>query len=478
MLCVDKTGTLTANQLELELILPLEGEEARARAAVALMVASSAALNKTSEAIAAAAPAAGRAAIAEVPFSSARKWSAVSLPPGDEPGAAAGRHLRHGRTDLPAALPRRERRGVARHRVPRGPPRRAGQARAAGRLEPGRATLSDEGDASVLPADSRPYALIVLRDVLRAGRRRDPGALPRDGRGRARHLRRRPGHRGHAGASGRAGHQSRRRLRPRAGGHGRRPLPPRGRADGGLRAHHARAQGAARGHLPRPGPLRGHDRRRRQRRALPEAFQPRHRHGQRQPGHAGRGRPHPHRRRLLGPGVGHRRGPAHPQRHAGHPARLPDAHPVAGHAHRLGARHRLLPGRPAQRLGHHALHGRHPDGAAGHLGPTGACAPRDPAADAGSLRRAAGGRGLLPGPAGGRDGAAHGRSRRRSRPHRPDAAWSPSPGRRSPPSSSASACCCCSSWSRRTAPWPSSSRSRRTGGRPGWRWSWPSPSWS
>ncbi len=127
MLCVDKTGTLTANQLELEQIVPLEGEEARARAAVALMVASSAALNKTSEAIAAAAPAAGRAPIEEAPFSSARKWSAVSLPPGDEPDAVAGRHVCHGRTDLPAALPRRERCGVAQHRGASWPttPRRA-----------------------------------------------------------------------------------------------------------------------------------------------------------------------------------------------------------------------------------------------------------------------------------------------------------------------------------------------------------------
>ena len=49
------------------------------------MVASSAALNKTSEAIAAAVRApgtsvAGRTPIAEASFSSARKWSAVSLP--------------------------------------------------------------------------------------------------------------------------------------------------------------------------------------------------------------------------------------------------------------------------------------------------------------------------------------------------------------------------------------------------------------
>ena len=50
-LCVDKTGTLTANQLELDQVLPLEGDVASARARVGLMVASGRATNKTSEAI-------------------------------------------------------------------------------------------------------------------------------------------------------------------------------------------------------------------------------------------------------------------------------------------------------------------------------------------------------------------------------------------------------------------------------------------
>jgi cation-transporting ATPase E len=167
MLCVDKTGTLTANKLDLELILPLEGEEARARAAVALMVASSAALNKTSEAIAVAAPAAGRAAIAEAPFSSARKWSAVSLPPGDEPGAAPGGTYAMG---APTFLQRylavsdaewRHIESLVAHHAG------LGKRVLLAAWSPDVATLSDEGDASVLPADSRPYALIILRDVLR-----------------------------------------------------------------------------------------------------------------------------------------------------------------------------------------------------------------------------------------------------------------------------------------------------------------------
>jgi cation-transporting P-type ATPase E len=167
MLCVDKTGTLTANQLELEQIVPLEGEEARARAAVALMVASSAALNKTSQAIAAAAPAAGRAPIEEAPFSSARKWSAVSLPPGDEPDAVSGGTYAMG---APTFLRRylavsdaewRNIEGLVAHHAAQG------MRVLLAAWSPDTTTLVDEGDASVLPGDSRPYALIVLRDVLR-----------------------------------------------------------------------------------------------------------------------------------------------------------------------------------------------------------------------------------------------------------------------------------------------------------------------
>ncbi len=167
MLCVDKTGTLTANLLELEQILPLEGDEAHARTAVALMVASSAALNKTSEAVAAAVPATGRVPITEAPFSSARKWSAVCLPPGDEPTASPGGTYAMG---APTFVRRylgvsdaewRNIEGIVAHH--------AGQGKRVllACWSPDTTTLADEGDASILPADSRPYALVILRDVLR-----------------------------------------------------------------------------------------------------------------------------------------------------------------------------------------------------------------------------------------------------------------------------------------------------------------------
>jgi cation-transporting ATPase E len=186
-LCVDKTGTLTANRLELDQVVPLEGDEAAARARIALMVGSSSALNKTSEAIAAAiagpggkvqdasgpdrdaaaGEVQGRTPGAEAPFSSARKWSAVCLPDGDSPGALPGgtyclgaptflrRYLAVTAEEWNAieAL-------VASHAA-------KGMRVLLAAYSPDRSTLTDEGDASVLPPDSKPYALVILRDLLR-----------------------------------------------------------------------------------------------------------------------------------------------------------------------------------------------------------------------------------------------------------------------------------------------------------------------
>jgi len=167
MLCVDKTGTLTTNQLELDQVLPLEGDEGTARSAVALMVASSAALNKTSEAVAAAISAPGRIPIAEAAFSSARKWSAVSLPPSEMPGEApAGTYSMGAPTFLKRYLAVSDAEWkniesiVAHHAA-------SGLRVLLAAYSPDTKSLSDEGDASVLPKDSRPYAIVVLRDLLR-----------------------------------------------------------------------------------------------------------------------------------------------------------------------------------------------------------------------------------------------------------------------------------------------------------------------
>lgn len=87
VLCLDKTGTLTTNQINLQSVYPIGMSEAELRSQLGDIAASTGSLNKTSEAIALACPGKVRSPVAEIPFSSARKWSATILnengiPPG------------------------------------------------------------------------------------------------------------------------------------------------------------------------------------------------------------------------------------------------------------------------------------------------------------------------------------------------------------------------------------------------------------
>ncbi len=165
-LCVDKTGTLTANQLELDQVLPLEGDETSARAKVGLMVASGRATNTTSEAIGEAVHGIAREPLMEVPFSSKRKWSAVAVPAGVSPShPALGTYSMGAPTfirqylDISDAQWRNIQALVAHHAA-------RGMRVLLAAYSPS-TTIEDEGDDSTLPADSRPYAIVVLRDLLR-----------------------------------------------------------------------------------------------------------------------------------------------------------------------------------------------------------------------------------------------------------------------------------------------------------------------
>jgi cation-transporting ATPase E len=90
VLCLDKTGTLTANALSVDSVVGLGGAtEDEVIAAAATLAACATSRNQTSEAIAKRWPSVPHALVAEVPFSSARKWSAVSLAEGDVTGVLA-----------------------------------------------------------------------------------------------------------------------------------------------------------------------------------------------------------------------------------------------------------------------------------------------------------------------------------------------------------------------------------------------------
>jgi cation-transporting P-type ATPase E len=79
-MCFDKTGTLTDNRIRLDAVEPAPGRsEEEVRALLGAMAASAGARNSTMQAIAEGVPAEAEPVVAEVPFASVRKWSAVQL---------------------------------------------------------------------------------------------------------------------------------------------------------------------------------------------------------------------------------------------------------------------------------------------------------------------------------------------------------------------------------------------------------------
>jgi cation-transporting ATPase E len=79
ILCLDKTGTLTANKLRMETIVPIDGSLDDLKSLLGDYAVSVTAGNKTTEAIVTATEGTKHAINDEVPFSSARKWSAISF---------------------------------------------------------------------------------------------------------------------------------------------------------------------------------------------------------------------------------------------------------------------------------------------------------------------------------------------------------------------------------------------------------------
>jgi cation-transporting ATPase E len=79
VLCLDKTGTLTTNQLQLQSIYPIGISEAKLQQLLGDYGANTTSPNRTSEAIAYAFTGNPRTVKAEVPFSSARQWSGIAF---------------------------------------------------------------------------------------------------------------------------------------------------------------------------------------------------------------------------------------------------------------------------------------------------------------------------------------------------------------------------------------------------------------
>ncbi len=171
VLCLDKTGTLTANRLQVQAIAGLGGAREDAVAeALAALAASATSRNRTTEAIAARWPGASRALAREVPFSSARKWSAVAFaePPEGAPGVVALGAPTFMRGSL-ATGPDGEPAGwdELTRRTSSWTDRGLRVLLVATHDDPGALPEQDDEAAAVLPAGMRAVGLVALADELR-----------------------------------------------------------------------------------------------------------------------------------------------------------------------------------------------------------------------------------------------------------------------------------------------------------------------
>lgn len=156
--CADKTGTLTANKLALTAIEPIGVlTEDEVRSMLGNFAASVPAGNKTNEAIIAALPGTAQPLVGEVPFSSARKWSALSADTDQLRGVFA-----MGAPEMLGALIEGDRE--------LDPPR--GWAARGWRIllfayTPTPSTLQDRAGEPAMPIDLRPAAWLAFSDELR-----------------------------------------------------------------------------------------------------------------------------------------------------------------------------------------------------------------------------------------------------------------------------------------------------------------------
>jgi cation-transporting ATPase E len=86
VMCLDKTGTLTANRIQLQSLQPIGVEQGKLQLLLGDYAASASFSNKTNDAIAVAHPGQKRPLKEEIPFASAYKWSAEAFDDPELPG--------------------------------------------------------------------------------------------------------------------------------------------------------------------------------------------------------------------------------------------------------------------------------------------------------------------------------------------------------------------------------------------------------
>ncbi len=161
VLCMDKTGTLTTNTLELTTVHPLNGEDAsEIRQRLGDFIASSTAGNATSKAIGIACPGQQRHVQEEIPFSSVYKWSGLAL----DDGAMHGVYILGAVEMLESSLSdldHEQLQTLVKDASEKG--LRVLLFAATPELVP----LRDSNDQPTLPSDLIPFGLVILRDQLR-----------------------------------------------------------------------------------------------------------------------------------------------------------------------------------------------------------------------------------------------------------------------------------------------------------------------
>lgn len=175
VICLDKTGTLTANRLRVAGVYPIGTTETEIERALGTMAASAGSGNKTTEALHVAWPTPAYPLAGEIPFSSGRKWSAVAFAGGKGAAPVAPGVYVLGAPEL--LLPSLDREdSVVDGMVPLMNSAITAEIHSLASQglrvlllahAPLLGALEDHGDVTKLPAGMRPLGLVALGDELR-----------------------------------------------------------------------------------------------------------------------------------------------------------------------------------------------------------------------------------------------------------------------------------------------------------------------